>query len=494
LVASALLAAGLPPRPNGTFALARILAEGTTLELMTDAFGVGGLYYREWQDVVLFASNPRFLAMDDDVPDLGCWLMLLSYGCTFGERHLTRDIRRAPPGSVLSFTGSRREVRSWFSFESLPEPTEPIDDHALQRVEAAFRQSLQRCRSLPHRETMLPLTSGHDSRRILAELLEMGEHHRTLTVRVLQKDNRDLDARFAEQLAACTGVDHQTIELPPSDRYAETDRLRRALLDCESPWHLWALPMAAHMPKETSLVLDGLGGDVLGETGFEAPEMFISPDRGTNAIAELLVDNAFVPVLDWTVWPRVETLRAEVRDWLLTLPAHQRPDLAFLLSRTARSAALWSQRLVPSGHIAVYPYLDLDYVVEAMRLAPLERIERSLQDRCLQRFQPAHHAIPGSRNIPHWLPPGASGIGDACDLACIRSMAHHLKRAGAEQDVRRLLSPSYRARSRLAALSAWMTLRARWWLGPLLALVYRQQFTPPVWQPETTIRRWTRGR
>ena len=388
---------------NGIFATARMLPD--RLELITDAFGISPLYYRLLENgTVLFATSARYLRVaGDDEPDPVAARMMLHRGSLCADMSLVPNTRRCKPGHVITFGDSGKTERPWFRFDALPVGAQRITAENLRAAEDVFQQAIDRClRLMPGVEPQLPLSSGDDSRRILAALLDRRLPFQALTVRVRQKQYRDLDGRFAADMASALGFAHEVIELPDPFQTGIDHHVARTLFSSELLEHGWMPPLIRHLRRRGSLVFDGLGGDIFGNTGFAVPEWHTMPERGKleRLAREFLPswpnspyrENAFAPV---------EQAWEEVVRYLSILPeAPNRADYAFALIRARRGTGPSLQHLLPPGYIAAYPYFDLDHVRVTMELDSLDKIEEKLQARCLRVFWPDIYKFPGSRRIP----------------------------------------------------------------------------------------------
>jgi hypothetical protein len=159
---------------NGVFSAAVVGRDGRTLTLMTDACGMGALYYTSLGDATVFSTNPRYLVTEEARPDLLAWRCLLQTSWIVGNHSLSDDVRRVPlrPGT-LRVSGRRPSV-PWFDFSRLPGGTRPVGPTAVAEVEETFQQAMSRLLQLQAGSTVLPLSSGFDSRRILAAMIKRG--------------------------------------------------------------------------------------------------------------------------------------------------------------------------------------------------------------------------------------------------------------------------------------------------------------------------------
>lgn len=472
---------------NGVFSAAVISNHGRCLKLTVDALGMSPLYFRSVADIVLFATNPRFLATADDKPDLIAWRSLLEGGFVLGDRSLTEGVRRVPAGRTLVFERDGRTEHQWFDFASLPEGTKAVDDFAVQKAEDVFRGAMDKCLKLGNEGSFLPLSSGHDSRRILAGLLDKKANFDSATVRVFQKGYRDLDATYAAAMARDYGFPHRVIEGASPQEYVADDAQRRLLVDSETLMHSWVPRLMRELPPGYRLFWDGILGDILGNPGFRLPNLYQSPRKDIEIIAGVVFPGGFESILNKRPWPSTQDLREELTANLNAFPMHRNiAELAFMSLRQRRATAPWSHQMLPTGHIPVCPYVDLDYIRLLLEYDPAEKHKTVFQRACLERFWPALSTYPGNRDIPPDAKKGDIKRKHMTESMLLKTLFHEVSKSGGMALFQGYLSPKGKMRSRLSCLG--LERRWHWALHPLLELVARHANRTPCWSVETAAR------
>lgn len=471
---------------NGIFSAAVIGDSGRTLTLLTDALGIGTLYYRTWGEAVLFSTNPRYLSTGDDRPDFIAWRSFLQTSWIMGDRSLSEDIRRVPAGGAVHASQEGMRVVQWFAFSHLPDGTESIGPDAVDAVEETFHQAMRRCLTIQSGKAVLPLSSGFDSRRILTGLLKAEVDFQAITCRVFQKEYRDLDATFAGAIAYDLGFPHRIVQFESLDQYVMDDEARRMLVDGETHEHTWALRVMAALPEEPSLVFDGIGGDVLGcPVGWSVHIGLSLANQSVDEVSDIAqhgITHIFDSVLHKTHWPDTEALREELKGYLRPFcPRPNISELAFLLLRQRRGIALWSQQLLPPGHIAMYPYFDLDYLRLLLGFRSADKLTANFQRACLRKFWPDLYKYPGNRDIPADLPPGSPRIYEERARRCYRAMSETVKARGEMWLLQRLLTMKGRLTLRYSQWDSLMSNRGMWYLSRLMELVWRHSTYKPCW-------------
>jgi hypothetical protein len=465
---------------NGVFSAALIGSGGNMLTLITDALGMGPLYHRMLGDLVLFSTNPRYLATSDDRPDLLAWRGLVQSSWIVGDLSLSEDVRRVPAGHAIRFSGDGQHLQSWFDFDRLPGGTRSVEPGAVGEVEEVFQQAITRCLGLGGggRGSVLSLSSGFDSRRILASLVHRRVDFQAITRRVFQREYRDLDGRFASEMARAFGFRHTVVEPGGVDQYVADDLVRRLLVDSETREHSWVPQLMHALPAQPTLFFDGIAGDVLGNpvgwqvlTGLAVASR--SPDHELEAIVAHAINPGFDSILSRGRWPSESDLRATLRAYLRTwLPRENLGELAFLLLRQRRSISLWSQQFLPPGHIPVCPYLDLDYLKLLLGFRSTEKHATAFQRACLREFWPEFYRYPGNRDVPTDVPPGSSALTNERTARCREALWEEISSTrNSRAELHELLSTKGRIRLELARRSRTIATRSDWLLPPILELV-----------------------
>ena len=471
---------------NGIFSAACIRNSGDTLTLITDAFGMAPLYYRNLGGAILFATNPRYLSTSGDEPDYMAWRCLIQARFIAADRTLTSAIKRVPAGQALRFqyTKNNAESRVWFDYGKLPEGTKRIGIKAIEKVEECFQEALSRCLKLKSEQIFLPLSSGYDSRRILVGLMERKLPFESATIRVFQKQHRDLDAHFAAAMAKDLNFPHRILEPQSIQESLFHDYQRRILLDTESYDHSWALALVHSLPQYPTIFLDGLAGDALGETGFDKiPGLHIDPENDKFIIARQVINNEFDTILHSGKWPSADDVRRELTDYIETSGSGMnQAEVAFLLLRTRRSIAIWAQHMLPAGHLVVCPYLDLDYVKTLLSYHPADKLHGSFQMLCLKQYWPHYFSYPGSRAIPPNMPTGSPFLEDTRNFACFQVIQQEIEENEGLPFLTSLLSSQAAMRFWVARKNKRMALITMWAFRGLMELIAREIQKMTCWE------------
>ena len=459
---------------NGVFSAARICDDTTELMLATDLLGFSPLYYAHLDGAIIFSTSARLLACPQARPDQIAWRGLLESGFISSDRTLSRGVSRLPAGKVLRATRDSTILDSWLDLDALPAGDRPLDSRGIAEVEQTFHRAVDRCLTLENLHVLLPLSSGHDSRRILGSLLRRRQPFESVTCRVFHQ-RRDLDARYAAEMARDLGLRHRILEPPTVDQFALDDRTRQILTDAETGMHSWVPQLMRSLPAAPTMLLDGIAGDILGNPGFRIPGLYQSRAKDIEIILEASLRGVFNNALDPENWPDAAAVREDLRDYLQRLPQKANlAEFAFILLRQRRATAPWSQALMPPGHVAVCPFMDLDYLRLLLSFVPADKHAVILQRRCLAEFWPDLYRYPGTRDIPDDVGQASAHTERERLVACRKLRLRDLKKGGGLPYLSRLLTPRGRMALFASRISRRIMVRVDWQLARLEEFVLRE--------------------
>jgi hypothetical protein len=157
-------------------------------------------------------------------------------------------------------------------------------------------------------------------------------------------------------------------------------------------------------------------------------------------------------------------------------------DYAFVLVRARRGTSPSTQYLLPAGHVAVYPFFDIDHIQTTMELDSLHKIDQTLQSRCLQKFWPDIYAFPGSRRIPPGIPAEPPSFNRSRLLGCTDKMRSECASPALLPEARSILVPARYATAVAAGHVQAVKERCHWWLDPVLMLLAHRNNVKPCWR------------
>ena len=200
-------------RLRGMFAIALWDGSERRLVLARDRYGIKPLYYREQPNELAFASELRALPRGEI--DLDALEAFLAFNSIPAPLTIFREIRKLPPGHVLTWQDGRSEVTRYARPAPVPETEVRDEDEAelVEELRARLRDSVQ-----AHLVSDVPigvlLSGGIDSATLTAlAAQESPEPVRTFSIGFDERGFDELaDARLvAEQY----GTQHEELTLRP---------------------------------------------------------------------------------------------------------------------------------------------------------------------------------------------------------------------------------------------------------------------------------------
>jgi len=248
-------------RLRGMFAIALWDSERGRLVLARDRYGIKPLYYREADGELAFASELRALPRGEI--DLDALDAFLAFNSVPGPLTIFREVRKLPPGHVLTWEAGRSELLRYARPAPVSADEVRYDEEAelVEELRARLRDSVR-----AHLVSDVPvgvLLSGGIDSSVLAALAaeELSEPLRTFSIGFEERSFDELgDARL---VAKRYGTDHHELVLRP-----DAALLLPALADAfDEPFaDSSALPtylVSQLAAGEVKVALSGEGGDEL---------------------------------------------------------------------------------------------------------------------------------------------------------------------------------------------------------------------------------------
>jgi asparagine synthase (glutamine-hydrolysing) len=246
------------------FAAAYRQNAASKLTVAGDWLGLRQLYLWRGDGVAAVSTSARALAVlaggEVDAAGLGAQALI---GWQIGDSTIFRGVAVLPPAAIVSLQEGAATVRQYASSASVEAPTPPKLDDAVDEMAVILRSWLSSYVE-DHRDSVLQLTGGHDSRILLAAIPSQArEGLHTLTL----GDPSSPDVRIAANLSRRYRMNHQVVELSP-DLWPEPAHAHRLLIASAHELDCMASPLAlaplllAERGLEQGRRLSGLGGEV----------------------------------------------------------------------------------------------------------------------------------------------------------------------------------------------------------------------------------------
>jgi asparagine synthase (glutamine-hydrolysing) len=254
-------------RLRGMYAIAiHDPADGGSLILARDPFGIKPLYYAETPTAFVFASEPTTIlgsgmvspGLDEDARDT---FLQLQFSC--GRDTPLRGIKRVLPGETLIVRGGRIVERHRRS--ALPDggPERIGERDALARLDTAFRDSVT-----VHQRSDVPyglfLSGGIDSGALLSMMAELNETPVVAFTAGFEDGDVHDERDHARVLARKVGARHEEVLFGRADFQRLLPRIAASVDDPTADYAVlpsWSL--AERAAQDLKVVLCGEGGDEL---------------------------------------------------------------------------------------------------------------------------------------------------------------------------------------------------------------------------------------
>lgn len=404
---------------NGVFAYIRVGIDGNSILVKSDPLGVAPFYYRSLPGGgYMFASHPPLLYLEKDKVNLMGWMSMIQQGFFYGDQSFYKEIHRIPAGIEFTVHPEKLEKKVWFDISALPTGEKKIEDESFQIVENAYATAMEKLLLLEE-SRILPFSSGYDSRRFFATMVEKKIAFKAVTCQTFHRKkgkDYDIDSFFAPKIAASFGIDCEIISASAPEQYMTDSCRRLSLIGTESFAHGWAVPLMDWLTKQPiSVVFDGLAGDTLGNSGYEFDGLHKDVVSDINILMKETVDvKKFDHFSDF--FPNSKEFKCDYQKHLECYPNNLNGiEFAFLQGRTRRGISPWITMMHPPGQVVVFPYCDVNFVSATLQYHPAEKYKWFFQKECLKRSYPAYFDFPGSRNMPAELSPVSKELSDAMD-------------------------------------------------------------------------------
>jgi len=378
--------------------------DGDRLTIRNDRYGFYPLFYSRQENEICVSHSIFRLLAEGAAPEIDPTAMavFLRLGYFIGEDTPFRSIRTLPPDATLEWQDGRRTVSGRYAIRK---PQYLARDTAVDHYVSLFRESIRR-RIPPNDDFAVPLSGGRDSRHILLALCELGYRPKLCaTVRRFPPCSGE-DVLIASQLAHVVKSDHVVIEQKASRFQAE---LRNNIVTnlCADE-HAWLLAVADELKGKVRTVYDGIGGDVLSESGYLNKERLDQFEAGSY---EALARGFFVYDTE-TLKQLVHHENRSIIDDAMAihhlideLKKHENapnPVTSFVFwNRTRREIALSPYGVFRQIPTVFSPYLDHEVYDFLSSLPPGIQLDKQFHSDAIRRAFPQYAHIPfEEKNAP----------------------------------------------------------------------------------------------
>lgn len=249
-------------RYNGIYSFAIWNEAQNTVTIGTDRYGFRPLYYCYDRDILYFSSDFDWLIRV--VPtkfslnwNVFCQHLHLCH--SFGNSTLLEGIRRVPQGVNLIFAPRKKSLKrqSYYDYRDLNPDLHLSRNEVLAQASDKLLAAIER-QSCHREDALVLLSGGYDSRVLVYGLNLLGKKIKTFTTHT---DLRYLtDVSVAQKIASMLNIPHSYVPLPP-EYLADYHFEKSFLVNFETSYHNWIMPLLKNLPPTPELNYDGLGGD-----------------------------------------------------------------------------------------------------------------------------------------------------------------------------------------------------------------------------------------
>ncbi len=245
----------------GDFAFAIWDDNERCLTLARDRLGVKPLFYSHHDGQLAFASTlPALLAgssapREIDPLSMYCYL---AYGCIQAPLSIYRDMRKLPPGHLLSIRGGAVRIEKYWDFQLVPDETRSLDswaDELSTLVDDAVRRQMMA--DVPIGAF---LSGGVDSSAIVRHMADHAEG-RVKTFSIGYRETHYDESRYFKLLAGELGIEHHELVFEPDLLRDVTSIAERFGEPCATASAFPLFHLAKLAREHVKVVLSGDGPD-----------------------------------------------------------------------------------------------------------------------------------------------------------------------------------------------------------------------------------------
>lgn len=386
---------------DGVYAFARWDAEREQLCAGVDKLGMRPLFWTALPcGGYAVASELKVLVplRDAPEPNWSAWEEFLAFGNVFGSHTLFTGIERLGPAEVITFRGDGHASRVVEHFlENIRVHDRPIGDF-VEEQSAVFRSAIKRLSSLSRNpaSTILTLSGGHDSRRILAELTHSGVRPTVYTVPEVLTDGSEYESGIVRDLCRFTHLTGYTVYPRSSADRMSVRWLRDLAIDFESAGHNYSAVLAFALDQPDAVNYDGLAGDIALSGLFMAPEYFQPGGKERFIATWPSAQRGWIQLPASSDAPLNERLRAELERWR----GHPNQfGYFYLMGRTRRMVSLAPLLLQANVFESLCPYLDREVMRSAFSFPPSRLVGGHMQPRLIQALDSGLGYLPSANAL-----------------------------------------------------------------------------------------------
>lgn len=384
------------PRADGVYAFAHWDRRQEVLVAGVDKLGMRPLFWARLPGGgYAVASEVKAIVPFVDASDTNweAWEEQLSFGFLFGNHTLFNGIRRLGAADVLTCRPHNHSVTAAENFlQEIDIVERPLRDFVDEQREL-FDRAMRSLTNIigPESDTILTLTGGFDSRRILGGLLKADRRPDVYTVPEVKFDGSEYESGIVRELCRHFGLTGYSVYPESAQEWEQVIATRDAAVDFESDEHRYSTIFASALSAGNKINFDGLAGDILFNGLFLRKDYFEA-----DGDARFRDTWPSASMHRWLKLPKPDVpLRSRVESAFNQWGKHpNRFTYFYLMSRTRREVGLAPFSIQANVMESLCPYLDRDMVTSALSFSPAQKAEADLQRPLIQGLAPGLLDVP----------------------------------------------------------------------------------------------------
>lgn len=394
-------------KAHGTFCY--VLFKEDKLIIGTDNMGFYPLYYTRINGFT-FANFLPHIKHRIKNPEINwdAWNEILNGQDILGNKTTIKNIYRLRQGEKIIYRGSDFKLQSFTIYS--PKPFVDDKTYIEQNNQLLIEGMGVLCKST--NTPLIPLTGGHDSRRIALAAKCKNLDFYSITQETNALKGYDPDTLVATQLAKEFEIsEHIKLNMPDLATIRNHKLLKDYWCGFESHQHEWAVNISKSI-KKNSLLLDGIIGDVTinNHYSFEYPQTVNSNVDIHNVILSALPQPIF-SIKDKLLSTDIQsTITAELGRF------DNDPNqltLYKIFNHTRRNIGHWFTPFLLENHQVALPYGYLPLFNQSLTLDPKLRLDAQYQKNCMSAMNKNIADLPSTRDnlsTDYWKQAGAKAV------------------------------------------------------------------------------------
>jgi|TARA_B110000196_G_scaffold306774_1_gene305711 hypothetical protein len=403
-------------RAKGTFAY--YVIKNDKLYVGTDPMGFYPLYYTKKKELPLSFSTSithlkrRFTSL---TPNWDAWNLLLNGEDLLGEMTTINEFSRLREGEVLCYSLTRTLMPfSIIKFPFYKVPEQVSESDFIEEGNAILSNVVSNLMG-GEENNLIPLTAGHDSRRIANTAHALKIPFSSITQSTRHATNCDVDSLVGKQTADIFSL--------PKERYTHLSMPDNATVitqtmekdywsGFETPAHEWSINMLNAIPNN-SLICDGIVGDqvVTSSVYYNFKNELDLINGDTDKIVDFIVNKKNIMPFNTNEQERRRSLiEASVNEYAgdeHTIIKH------IVFNHSRRNTAAWYYPFMAKGNRLCLPFADVDFFQHGLSMSLDRKKDVLWQQKCLAKVNPelaSLHSTRDRHSSDYWKSQGAEFV------------------------------------------------------------------------------------